>query len=106
MSACIWVFGVFFLTHHPKIGGKLLTNSSRMLPPIRCMNCGKVIADQWRFYQKKLKELKGDAAEQKYYFDGTSVPETPEKKILDGLGVMRLCCRKHFLTQVDLIEKI
>jgi DNA-directed RNA polymerase I, II, and III subunit RPABC5 len=70
------------------------------------MNCGKVIADQWRFYQRKLKELKGDQAEQKYYFDGSAMAETPEKKILDALGLNRLCCRKHFLTQVDLIEKI
>ena len=79
---------------------------SSMLPPIRCMNCGKPIADQWRFYQAKLKEMKGENAEQKLYFDGTSIPETPEKKILDSLGVLRPCCRKHFLTQVDLIEKI
>jgi DNA-directed RNA polymerases I, II, and III subunit RPABC5 len=77
-----------------------------MLPPIRCLNCGKVIADQWRYYQKKLREMKGDQAEQKYYFDGNSMPDTPEKKILDSLGVNRSCCRKHFLTQVDLIEKI
>lgn len=50
--------------------------------------------------------MKGDQAEQKYYFDGNSMPDTPEKKILDSLGVNRSCCRKHFLTQVDLIEKI
>jgi len=54
----------------------------------------------------KLKEMKGENAEQKLYFDGTSIPETPEKKIMDALGVLRPCCRKHFLTQVDLIEKI
>lgn len=70
------------------------------------MNCGKTIADQWRFYQKKMKEMKGGDGEQKFYFDGNSMPDTPEKKILDALGLVRLCCRKHFLTQVDLIEKI
>ncbi len=78
----------------------------QMIIPIRCMNCGKLIADQWRFYQKKLREMKGEQAETKLYFDGTSLPETPEKKILDALGLKRPCCRKHFLTQVDLIEKI
>lgn len=77
-----------------------------MIIPIRCMNCGKLIADQWRFYQRKLREMKGEQAETKLYFDGTALPETPEKKILDALGLKRPCCRKHFLTQVDLIEKI
>jgi DNA-directed RNA polymerase I, II, and III subunit RPABC5 len=77
-----------------------------MIIPVRCMNCGKQIADQWRYFQKKLKEMKGDQAEQKLYFDGNTIPETPEKKILDSLGLVRSCCRKHFLTQVDLIDKI
>jgi DNA-directed RNA polymerase subunit N (RpoN/RPB10) len=39
------------------------------------------------------------------YFDGTTVPETPEKKVLDMLNI-NTCCRTHFLTQVDLIDKI
>jgi DNA-directed RNA polymerase I, II, and III subunit RPABC5 len=70
------------------------------------MNCGNPIADKWRYYQKMLKQLKGDKDEQKLYFDGSTIPETPEKKILDSLGLIRPCCRKHFLTQVDLIDKI
>jgi DNA-directed RNA polymerase subunit N (RpoN/RPB10) len=65
-----------------------------------------MLADKWRFYQRKLKEMKGDQAEQKYYFDGNLMPDTPEKKILDALGLVRGCCRKQFLTHVDLIEKI
>jgi DNA-directed RNA polymerase subunit N (RpoN/RPB10) len=26
--------------------------------------------------------------------------------VLDAFGIKRSCCRKHFLTQVDLIDKI
>jgi len=70
------------------------------------MNCGKLLADKWRFYQKQLKAVKGDNAEQRVYFDGTTVPVTAEKKVLDSMGLLRSCCRKHFLTQVDLIDKI
>lgn len=70
------------------------------------MNCGKLIADKWRYYQEKLKQMKGDHSELPYYMDGTTVPDTPEKKVLDELGLTRPCCRKHFLTQKDLIEKI
>ena len=77
-----------------------------MIIPIRCMNCGKMIADKWRYYQQKLRQMKGDQSELPYYMDGTTVPDTPEKKVLDELGLTRPCCRKHFLTQKDLIEKI
>jgi DNA-directed RNA polymerase subunit N (RpoN/RPB10) len=70
------------------------------------MNCGKMIADKWRYYQLKLRQMKGDQSELPYYMDGTTVPDTPEKKVLDELGLTRPCCRKHFLTQKDLIEKI
>jgi len=79
-----------------------------MIIPIRCMNCGGVIADKWRYYQKRLRELKGssEAAGKPYFMDATTVPETAEKKVLDELGLKRYCCRKHFLTHRDLIEKL
>jgi len=71
------------------------------------MNCGKLIADKWRSYQKALKTKKGDdRAERREYFDGTNIPVTAEKELLDSMGINRSCCRKHFLTQVDLIDKI
>ena len=58
-----------------------------MIIPMRCFECGKAIADKWRGYQKALKKLKGDAAEQRVYFDGTKIPETAEKKVLDMLKI-------------------
>jgi len=79
-----------------------------MIIPIRCMSCGKVIADKWRFYQeevKKRKQKNGESLE-RYYFEGNSIPNTPEKEVLDMLNFKRPCCRKHFLTQIDLIDKI
>jgi DNA-directed RNA polymerase subunit N (RpoN/RPB10) len=73
-----------------------------MIPPVRCFNCGKPISDLIPFYEKKLKEMKS----QKVYFDGKEIPETPEKKLMDALGINRLCCRTIFLTQITLIDKI
>jgi DNA-directed RNA polymerase subunit N (RpoN/RPB10) len=70
------------------------------------MNCGKPIADKWLKYQEELRRLKGDTAEVPYYMDGTTIPNTPEKKVLDALKLYRICCRKHFLTQKDLMDKI
>lgn len=75
-----------------------------MIIPMRCMNCGKPIADKWRYYQSQLRKMKD--TETPYYMDATSVPNTPEKQILDSIGIIRACCRKHFLTQKDLIDKI
>ena len=71
------------------------------------MNCGKLIADKWRAYQKQLNTTKGETRkEERVYFDGITIPETIEKRVLDTMGIIRPCCRKHFLTQVDLIDKI
>jgi DNA-directed RNA polymerase subunit N (RpoN/RPB10) len=70
------------------------------------MNCGKVLADLYLTYKSRIKELKGDQAESIHYMDGTTIPDTPERRVLDQLGLVRPCCRKHFLTQKDLIDKI
>ena len=78
-----------------------------MIIPIRCMNCGNMIADKWRKYQERLKMRRGDNKENStIYIDGSSKVVTPEGETLDELGLRRDCCRKHFLTHVDLIEKI
>jgi DNA-directed RNA polymerase subunit N (RpoN/RPB10) len=30
--------------------------------------------------------------------------DTPQMKIFDELGIERICCRRHFLAQVDILE--
>ena len=80
-----------------------------MIIPIRCMNCGKPIADKWLYFQQEVKEYRNSkklVGETPYYMDATTVPDTPEKRLLDYLGLHRSCCRKHFLTQIDLMDKI
>jgi DNA-directed RNA polymerase subunit N (RpoN/RPB10) len=80
-----------------------------MIIPIRCMNCGKPIADKWMYFQDELKKYRASkniVGETPYYMDATTVPDTPEKRLLDYLGLHRSCCRKHFLTQKDLMDKI
>jgi DNA-directed RNA polymerase I, II, and III subunit RPABC5 len=77
-----------------------------MIIPIRCMNCGNVLADKWLYYQRKVKELRGTKKAEPVYMDGKSVPDTPEIRVLEELGLKRYCCRKHMLTHVDLIDKI
>ena len=77
-----------------------------MIIPVRCMNCGKLLADKYDYYQKRLREKKGSKYAEPTYFDGKSIPKTPESEVFDELGVRRYCCKKTLLTHVDLIEKI
>ncbi len=59
-----------------------------MIIPVRCISCGKVIADKWETYEKEV--------------SGGKSP----KKVLDDLGIKRYCCRAMLLTGVNLIENI
>ena len=77
-----------------------------MIIPVRCMNCGKLLADKWEYYQKRLRELKGPGYGEPTCFDGKKVMKTPEGQVYDELQLTRYCCKKTLLTHVDLIEKI
>jgi DNA-directed RNA polymerase subunit N len=59
-----------------------------MIIPIRCFSCGKPIAHLWEEFDQRVK--KGE----------------DKKKILDELGLERMCCRSIFLGQVDNLELI
>ncbi len=79
-----------------------------MIIPIRCMNCGNVLGDKWRAYQRMVNEYRKRDGGQTgiLYLDTKTLPVTAEKQALDDLGLTRYCCRKHMLTHVDLIDKI
>lgn len=85
-----------------------------MIIPIRCMNCGNVLADKWRWFQDRVAKLRVEQGlgSDPIYIDGTSLPDgttlpdTPERRACQELGLTRYCCRKHLLTHRDLIEKI
>lgn len=76
-----------------------------MIIPIRCMSCGNVIADKWSWYKNELSKRKAKP-EERLTMDGTQIPQSLELELMNRLGFKRPCCRKHFLTHVDLIEKI
>lgn len=80
-----------------------------MIIPIRCMNCGNILADKWVFYKKEVGKLRENNGP--IYMDVKSTAkekqeDTAELKVLKHLGLNRYCCRKHMLTHVDLIDKI
>jgi len=55
--------------------------------PVRCFTCGSVIGHLYEDYKEATKEKKPDV-------------------VLDELGVERYCCRRMFLSHVDIIESI
>ena len=67
-----------------------------------------MLADKWRFYESRVSQLRKEAGlgKEPLYIDGTTIPDTPERRVCDELGIVRYCCRKHLLTHRDLIEKI
>jgi len=59
--------------------------------PIRCFTCGKPVAQDW----EKFKEMTDDGKHKKN-----------AKDALDELSYTRVCCRRMFLSNVELIDTI
>lgn len=77
-----------------------------MIIPIRCVSCNNVLAGKWGTYIKKVAENKKKdgrpAGDEMVYLTQTTV-KTAEGRALDEIGVVRMCCRRHILTHVDLM---
>jgi len=77
-----------------------------MIIPIKCFTCGKVLADKYLYYLKNVraqKIAKNLDENEVIYLTETTVEKTPEGKVLDDLGLTKLCCRRHMLTHVDIL---
>ena len=76
-----------------------------MIIPVRCFTCGKVLCDKWEYYKERVAALERENAQQKkpqqQAFDGNA-----HGHILDDMGLKRMCCRRHILGHVDLIDAI
>jgi len=81
-----------------------------MIIPIKCFTCGMVIADKYRFYteqvrKKKMAKRKNDESidiDKVVYLTKEFHEKTPEGEVLDELNMTKMCCRRHFLTHVDI----
>lgn len=81
-----------------------------MIIPIKCFSCGMVIADKYRFYVEEVrkKKLAKNGNEKSIDIDKVLYltkefhEKTPEGEVLDELGMRKMCCRRHFLTHVDI----
>jgi DNA-directed RNA polymerase I, II, and III subunit RPABC5 len=85
-----------------------------MIIPVRCFSCGHVLADKWNYYVKKRDERmeeKRDGDDKKKPDDDLDLKKRnmdvkTTGDILDEVGINRICCRRHFLGCVDMMEFI
>lgn len=76
-----------------------------MIIPIRCVTCGNVLANKYRYYQEKVRERKiskGEKLDNVVYFTSSNTEKTAEGETLDELRLTNVCCRRHMLTHVDI----
>ncbi len=59
-----------------------------MMIPVRCFTCGKIVGDKWEEYDRRVKS-------------GEKV-----SKVLDDLGLIRYCCRRMLISNVEIIDEI
>jgi len=77
-----------------------------MIIPIKCFTCGNVLADKYNYYKKTVAAEKGKMGEDiktVIYLTEDNIKKTVEGKVMDDLGLTKMCCRRHFLTHVDII---
>ena len=76
-----------------------------MLIPVKCFTCGKVIGNKYNYFLKevvKRKEQAGGIPQEIQYLDDKSLDKTIEGLLLDELRLRDMCCRRHFLTHVNI----
>tara|TARA_Y100000389_G_C17350266_1_gene458050 strand:+ start:672 stop:908 length:237 start_codon:yes stop_codon:yes gene_type:complete len=78
-----------------------------MIIPVRCYTCSKVIADKYEYYQKRVADLKRKENQQDkpsvINMNVNDVKKTVEGRVLDDMGLTRLCCRKIMLSHIDFV---
>jgi DNA-directed RNA polymerase I, II, and III subunit RPABC5 len=69
-----------------------------------------ILADKYRYYQAEVRKRKlakkvgnnNDEIDKVLYLTKEFHEKTPEGDVLDELNMKKMCCRRHFLTHVDI----
>lgn len=83
-----------------------------MIIPIRCFTCHKVLADKWEYYSSKVEEYQNKKQKSEFNLEDLKITKKNDiffsddykGKILDELKITKICCRRHMLGHVDLID--
>lgn len=81
-----------------------------MIIPIKCFTCGTVLANRYQLYceQVRLRKMSLPKYQNNVdrnrveYFTQENKDKTIEGQVLDDLGLIKSCCRRHMLTHVDI----
>jgi DNA-directed RNA polymerase I, II, and III subunit RPABC5 len=75
-----------------------------MIIPVRCVSCNGVIAGKWEPYHKLVEKYRKEMKQgnEMVYLTATTT-KTAEGRALDDVGLKKMCCRRHFLSHVDLL---
>ena len=81
-----------------------------MIIPIRCFTCGNVIADKWLPYKELVSKNRKETNEVELLDIDSLVSNTNSKTseaiAMEKLDIKRICCRRHFLCNIDMIDVI
>jgi len=85
-----------------------------MIIPIRCFTCHKVLGDKWEYFKQQVEKHENDSSTKKTNINDIKVTDKHDTyfldrykgKILNELNINKLCCRRHMLGHVDLIDLI
>jgi len=72
-----------------------------MIIPVRCFTCGKVMADKIDFYESEVEKLKTNTKKDEMF---KNFDHVHTKEILDKLGLIRYCCRRNLISNVDIMD--
>ena len=82
-----------------------------MIIPIRCFTCNNIIAHLWEQYlneiqKSKIEEASTNPRKTRFVNADQLENKTIEGQIMDKMKLKRYCCRRMFLSCVDLTEQI
>lgn len=78
-----------------------------MIIPVKCFTCGQVLADKYRYYKQETirrKQEQNINPNEILYLTQARMDKTIEGEIMDELGLKKMCCRRHLLTHVDIMN--
>ena len=77
-----------------------------MIFPIRCVTCNNIIGGKYLKYLELVKTIRskqGKKDDDEMEYLSATTKKTAEGLALDELNIVKVCCRRHFLTHVDLV---
>ena len=87
-----------------------------MIIPVRCFTCGKVLGDKWNTYKKLVDKKSSSESKKKFTLEDITISSkndplehfdnNHQNKILNDMNITKMCCRRHMLSHIDLIDII